>query len=155
MDKEFKKYIENVANGFGEIAELMITNQKRREKLLAVLTARLPKRHLLKSGLASYDGDTFLFSPSDPVKCSTTPFRSVGVAQLLSDGTFDFIRKPRLRAQSELIRKLAHGRVSKTKDGAIQLTIKVFQDEGVNISQTIAQEALIATKAVVEWQLKR
>ena len=51
--------------------------------------------------------------------------------------------------------QFAHGRVSKTKDGAIQLTLKVYCDEGVNISETIAAEAEIARDAIVEYQLKR
>ena len=82
-------------------------------------------------------------------------FRSQGVAQQLSDGTFDFVVKPRIRSQSELIRKLAHGRVSKTKDGAIQLTLKVFCDEGINIGSTLVKEAEEAAEAVVDYQLKR
>ncbi len=113
-------------------------------------------RHILKSGMALYDdGDKFLFTPDYPARGLFLPFRAGGVAQLLSDGTFDFVRKPRLRAQSELILKLAHGRVSKTKDGAIQLTLKVYQDEGINIPRTIAREAKEACKAVREWQMKR
>ena len=119
-------------------------------------TVRQMMQHIQMDGQLSVDNNSnVLFSPDNPAPGKTTAFRCHGVAQMLSNGTFDFSRKPRLRAQSELIRKLAHGRVSKTKDGAIQLTIKVYQDEGVNISQTIAQDALIATKAVVEWQLKR
>ena len=47
------------------------------------------------------------------------------------------------------------GMASKTKDGAIQLTLKVYCDESVNISETIAAEALIARDAIVEYQLKR
>ena len=113
-------------------------------------------QHVLKTGIAHYDdGDKFLFTPDTPVPGCAYPFRSAGIAQLLSDGTFDFIRQPRLRAQSQLIRKLAHGRVSKTKDGAIQLTLKVYQDEGVNISQAIAEEASIAKDAIVDWQMRR
>lgn len=115
-----------------------------------------PSHHLQKTGMAHYDDqDKFLFTPDNPVPRCLTPFRGLGMAQLLSDGTFDFIRKPYLRAQSELIRKLAHGRVSKTKDGAIQLTLKVFQDEGLNIGEAIAEEAMIAKNALVDWQLKR
>ena len=161
MDKKFeqqelKKHLEKIANGFGEIAETMIKNQEKREKQQALLNALYPSLHFQKTGMAHYDdGDKFLFTPDNPVKNSIVPYRSVGVAQLFSDGTFDFIRQPRLRTQSQLIRKLAHGRVSKTKDGAIQLTLKVFQDEGVNISEAIAEEALIAKQAIVEWQLKR
>ena len=113
-------------------------------------------RHTQKSGMAYYDdGDKFLFTPDDPVNGLITPFRSEGVAQVLSNGTFDFVRKPRLRAESQLILKLAHGRISRTKDGAIQLTLKVYQDEGINIPQAIAREAKQACKAVREWQMKR
>ena len=78
-----------------------------------------------------------------------------GVAQQLTDGTFDFVSKPRIRSQSELIRKLAHGRLSKTKDGAIQLTLKVFCDEGINIGSALVKEAEEAADALVEYQLKR
>lgn len=112
--------------------------------------------HWQIEGVAHYDGnDKFLFTPSEPVALPLPRFRAMGLAQQHFDGTFDFIRRPRLRAQSELIRKLAHGRISKTKDGAIQLTLKVFEDERVNISQTIGEEACIAQAALVEWQLKR
>ena len=112
--------------------------------------------HWQIEGVAHYDGnDKFLFTPSEPVALPLTRFRAMGLAQQHFDGTFDFIRRPRLRAQSELIRKLAHGRISKTKDGAIQLTLKGFKDEGVNISQTIGEAASIAQAALVEWQLKR
>ena len=34
----------------------------------------------------------------------------------MTDGTFDFVAKPKVKPQSQLIKKLAHGRVSKTKD---------------------------------------
>ena len=112
--------------------------------------------HWQIEGVAHYDGnDKFLFTPSEPVALPLPRFRAMGLAQQHFDGTFDFIRRPRLRAQSQLIRKLAHGRLSKTKDGAIQLTLKVFEDERVNISQTIGEEASIAQAALVEWQLKR
>ena len=112
-------------------------------------------QHDIRTGMAFYDDyDKFLFAPDDPVEESITPFRSAGVAQLMSDGTFDFITQPRIRAQSELIYKLAHGRVSHTKDGAVQLTLKVYRDEDVNISQTIGDEAQTACKAVADWLLK-
>lgn len=129
---------------------------KKFQFLAQELSKVLTNKHIQLSGMALYDdGDKFLFTPDAEAMQTIFPFRGTGVGQLLSDGTFDFILKPRIRAQSELIRKLAHGRVSKTKDGAIQLTLKVFQDEGVNISETIAQEALIAKDAIVDWQMKR
>ena len=114
-------------------------------------------QHVQLGGVAFYDeGKCFMFSPEDEgVRNKVEGFRSQGIAQQLTDGTFDFVAKPRIRSQSELIRKLAHGRVSKTKDGAIQLTLKVFCDEGINIANTLVKEAEEAADAVVDYQLKR
>ncbi len=114
-------------------------------------------QHVQLGGMAFYDeSKCFLFAPNEHGAGEKVQgFRSQGVAQQLSDGTFDFVVKPRIRSQSELIRKLAHGRVSKTKDGAIQLTLKVFCDEGINIGSTLVKEAEEAADALVEYQLKR
>jgi hypothetical protein len=114
-------------------------------------------QHVQLGGMAFYDeSKCFLFAPNEHGGGEKVQgFRSQGVAQQLSDGTFDFVVKPRVRSQSELIRKLAHGRVSKTKDGAIQLTLKVFCDEGINIGNALVKEAEEAADALVEYQLKR
>ena len=115
------------------------------------------QQHVQLGGMAFYDeSKCFLFAPNEPGARGKVPgFRSQGVAQQLSDGTFDFVVKPQIRPQSELIRKLAHGRLSKTKDGAIQLTLKVFCDEGINIGSALMKEAEEAADALVEYQLKR
>lgn len=114
-------------------------------------------QHVQLGGMAFYDeSKCFLFAPNEHGGGEKVlGFRSQGVAQQLSDGTFDFVVKPRVRSQSILIRKLAHGRLSKTKDGAIQLTLKVFCDEGINIGSTLVKEAEEAADALVEYQLKR
>ena len=113
-------------------------------------------QHVQLGGVAFYDeGKCFMFSPeNEGVRNKVEGFRSQGIAQQLTDGTFDFMAKPRIRSQAELIRKLAHGRVSKTKDGAIQLTLKVFCHEGINIARTLAVEAEEGAEAVLDYQLK-
>lgn len=114
------------------------------------------QQHVQLGGMAFYDESKyFMFSPDDPEMGSVAGFRMRGVAQQMTDGTFDFVAQPKVRAKSELIKKLAHGRVSKTIDGAIQLTLKVFCDEGINIGQALAHEANDASEAVVEYQLRR
>ena len=114
-------------------------------------------QHVQLGGMAFYDeSKCFLFAPNEHGGGEKVlGFRSQGVAQQLSDGTFDFVVKPRVRSQSVLIRKLAHGRLSKTKDGAIQLTLKVFCNEGINIGSTLVKEAEEAADALIEYQLKR
>ena len=113
-------------------------------------------QHVQLGGMAFYDeSKCFLFAPNEHGGGEKVQgFRSQGVAQQLSDGTFDFVVKPRVRSQSVLIRKLAHGRVSKTKDGAVQLTLKVFCHEGINIARTLAVEAEEGAEAVLDYQLK-
>ncbi len=112
--------------------------------------------HVQLGGQAFYDESRyFMFTPDEPVAGRVNRFRGLGIAQQMPDGTFDFVRKPHVRPQSVLIRKLAHGRASHTKDNAIQLTLKVFCNEGVNISDAIRSEALIASDAIREYQLRR
>ena len=107
-------------------------------------------QHVQLGGMAFYDDSRcFMFSPDEPVPDVVQRMRRMhGVAQQMTDGTFDFVAQPRVKAQSTLIKKLAHGRVSLTKDNAIQLTLKVMRNENINISETIAAEAADAADAI-------
>ena len=98
--------------------------------------------HVQLGGQAYYDEKKFfMFTPDDPIVGHVQKFRGLGMAQQMADGTFDFVRKPQLKPKSTLIKKLAHGRLSATIDGAIQLTLKVYKTEGLNIKETIIKEA--------------
>ena len=98
--------------------------------------------HVQLGGQAYYDEKKFfMFTPDDPIVGQVQKFRGLGMAQQMADGTFDFVRKPQRKPKSTLIRKLAHGRLSDTFDGAVQLTLKVFRTEGLNIRETIIKEA--------------
>lgn len=112
-------------------------------------------QHVQLGGTAYYDEKQyFLFCPDAANQRVVESFRRHGVAQQMQDGTFDFVALSKQKSQSKLIKKLAHGRVSKTKDGGIQLTLKVFCDEGINIGHTLASEAAEGAEAVVAYQLK-
>lgn len=68
--------------------------------------------------------------------------QSSGQLMMLRNASFDYVaNKPRVRASSQLIRKAAHGRLSATKDGAIQLTLKIFRREGLDVTETMKREA--------------
>lgn len=112
-------------------------------------TAVAGAEHTQLGGMASYDEvGRFMFAPDDSV-----PGR--GTAQQMSDGTFDFVPSPQPRTRSLLIRKLAHGRVSRRLDGAIQLTLRVSPAEGVAIARTMALEAEMAAQAIMAYQERR
>ena len=120
-----------------------------------VLNTNTGVQHVQTAGVAYYDESKyFMFAPDFIGKNRVPSLRMRGVAQQMSDGTFDFVAQPKKKPLSQLIKKLAHGRVSKTADGAIQLTLKVYCDEGVNIGDVLADEAEDASEAVVEYQLK-
>ena len=120
-----------------------------------VLNTNTGVQHVQIAGVAYYDESKyFMFAPDFIGKNRVPSLRMRGVAQQMSDGTFDFVAQPKKKPLSQLIKKLAHGRVSKTADGAIQLTLKDYCDEGVNIGDVLADEAEDASEAVVEYQLK-
>ena len=113
--------------------------------------------HVQLGGMAHYDERRyFMFAPDYCVPNVVPRVRRMcGVAQQMTDGTFEFMSQPKLRAQSKLIKKLTHGRVSLTKDKAIQLTLKVMRNENINIAETIAAEAAEGANALIDYQLKR
>lgn len=66
-----------------------------------------------------------------------------GQLQMLRNATFDYVpRKAPQRANSTLLRKAAHGRISATRDAAYQLTLKVFKREGLDVKETMLREAI-------------
>ena len=65
-----------------------------------------------------------------------------GSLQQLRNGAYDYVAcKSTRRAHSTLLRKAAHGRISATRDGAYQLTLKVFKREGLDVKATLTREA--------------
>ena len=66
-----------------------------------------------------------------------------GQLQMLRNAAFDYVpRKAPQRANSTLLRKAAHGRISATRDAAYQLTLKVFKREGLDVKETMLREAI-------------
>ena len=69
--------------------------------------------------------------------------KSSGQLQLLRNAAFDYVaNKPRIRNNSLLIRKAAHGRLSGTRDHAFQLTLKVFANEGIDWQKAFVVEPI-------------
>ena len=86
-----------------------------------------------------------MFCPDNPVPGVVSPFVSNGKGQLLRDGTFDFSPlPPQKRRRGTLLKKVAHGRLSATKDGAYLLTLKVFKHEALDAAKVMAKEAMEA-----------
>ena len=69
--------------------------------------------------------------------------RTNGMLQLFLNGALDYTtNKPRVRANSELIRKAAHGRLSGTRDKAFQLTLKCFASEAIDWQRAFVAETV-------------
>ena len=100
-------------------------------------------------GMAFFDEDNFfMFSPDMSVPGATPRFRAYGIAQQMSDGTFDFVPTRRRRANAQLLMKLSHGSVSRLKSGAVRLTLTVEEQELQKYACIIASEAGLAEYAV-------
>ena len=109
--------------------------------------------HFQLAGQGIYDdGKYFRFEPEDCDFGVVKPFKGNGSIQLLSDGTLDVVRSIRKRSLSTLIKKLPHGRLSKTFDGAIQLTIKVFLNEKAKINSVLLTETAQASSAYADYE---
>ena len=109
--------------------------------------------HIQLTGQGIYDdGKYFRFEPEDSDFGMVKPFKGNGSIQLLSDGTLDVVRTIRKRSLSTLIKKLPHGRLSKTFDGAIQLTIKVFLNEKAKINNILLAETAQASSAYADYE---
>lgn len=71
--------------------------------------------------------------------------QSSGQLMMMRNGAFDFIsNKPRVRANSDLIRKVTHGRLSGTRDHAFQLTLKCYQSEQIDWQKAFVCETIEA-----------
>ena len=109
--------------------------------------------HIQLTGQGIFDdGKYFRFEPEDSDFGVVKPFKGNGSIQMLSDGTLDVVRTIRKRSLSTLIKKLPHGRLSKTMDGAIQLTIKVFLNENAKISNILLLETAQASSAYADYE---
>lgn len=104
------------------------------------------------TGVAAISDDMFAFSPDNPVFGRVEKYRRHGTGMQMSDGTFSFIVQRNKRTRSKLIKKLAHGRVSRTIDNAVQLTLKIYDCENVDFGSAIVAEALCAADAVRNYQ---
>lgn len=86
---------------------------------------------------------SFEFLPDEPHVQTFNACQSGGSGHLLRGGEFYFEpRKKRVRDNSLLICKAAHGRLSGTRDHAVQLTLKAFTCEGIDWQRAFVKETV-------------
>ncbi len=104
-----------------------------------------------KGGMAYYDNcKFFMFSPDNAVPQSTETYRYRGVAQQMSDGTFQFVPRPASPKRTRLIKKLAHGRLTETPEGVVRLTLSASREEGLDMRNAFIGEVIDAFNG--KWQ---
>lgn len=102
---------------------------------------------ITESGLGVHTVEKFFqFVPDDPIPQSMSSFRSRGIGQQMTDGSFHFVPTPHKKSKSVTIVKLPHGKLSVTADNCFQLTLKISKDETTNPFKTLLQEAVEALK---------
>lgn len=95
-------------------------------------------------------GFCFEFLPDDLLGQLTQGCLMTGKAQLMGSGSFCFTpAKKRIRSNELLIHKSAHGRLSGTRDRAVQLTLKAFASEAIDWRQAFVSEAVELVTSVI------
>lgn len=112
-------------------------------------------QHTQLSGTGVFDNKMyFTFSPDSQINGIVDAFRKRGHGQQLPNGTFSFVAdEPSHRSQATMIKKLLHGKVSLTKNGLYQLTLRFDPREKVNYSVAILNEAGEATEALKNYEI--
>lgn len=80
--------------------------------------------------------------PTNPRAGLVEPFRGPGYGQLLSNGTFDFVRKKRFRRKPVL--KLPHSSVSYGEDGFDRFTFTLPAGQREDFCRLLRNEATLA-----------
>lgn len=101
------------------------------------------------SGCATFSRRPYSFSffPDEPEQGKVRRYRKNGTAIQTSDGTFEFIQRNFHRSRATVIKRLSHGRLSKTVAGDYLLTIRVSETELSPVT-IIADNALVAMDAL-------
>ena len=112
-------------------------------------------QHTQLSGVGVFDNNKyFTFNPDAQVNGVVQGFRKRGHGQQLPNGTFSFVAdEPSHRSQATMIKKLLHGKVSITKNGLYQLTLRFDPREKVNYSVVMLNEASEATEAIKDYEI--
>ena len=112
-------------------------------------------QHTQLSGTGVFDNKMyFTFSPDSQINGIVDAYRKRGHGQQLPNGTFSFVAdEPSHRSQATMIKKLLHGKVSVTKNGLYQLTLRFDPREKVNYSVVMLNEASEATEAIKDYEI--
>ena len=95
------------------------------------------------------DNEYVQFFPDNTENLMLEEWSLEGVAHRLKNGAFNFISRKRKRCDSVLLKKVEHGRLSLTKDGYYQLTLKVPVTENKrNMKFIFRKEAREATEVL-------
>ena len=109
-------------------------------------------QHTQLSGVGVFDNNKyFTFNPDAQVNGVVPGIRMRGHGQQLPNGTFSFVAdEPSHRSQATMIKKLLHGKVSLTKNGLYQLTLRFSPTEKKIINVAMLNEAGEAAEAISE-----
>ena len=113
-------------------------------------------QHTQLSGTGVFDNNKyFTFNPDAQVNGVVPGIRRRGHGQQLPNGTFSFVAdEPSHRSQATMIKKLLHGKVSLTKNGLYQLTLRFSPTEKKIINVAMLNEAGEAAEAISRSKAK-
>lgn len=118
-------------------------------------TKKTSNQHTQLSGTGVFDNKMyFSFCPDSQINGIVDAYRKRGHGQQLPNGTFSFVAdEPSHRSQATMIKKLLHGKLSLTKNGLYQLTLRFSPAEKNIINVAMLNEAAEAVDALRNYEL--
>ena len=113
-----------------------------------------PFKFISGEGCFSEEQVLFSFYPNFPEQGMFPRYRKQGTAIQTSDGTFEFIERNNAGSRAKIIKKLTHGRLTKTTHGEYLLTIRIDEFEPLPTG-IICDNALAAIDALHQYLNRR
>ena len=122
----------------------------------SVIMNKNNKKNLtLVGGVAAFsesekNGKSVGFVPTKSKKCVISGFSGDAYLTVRPDGRFIVKLRRRIRSLVNVITRMDHGCLTRTRDNAVLLTIKIFQPEEQDVARILVNESWEAAKAYNE-----
>ena len=113
------------------------------------------KKMTLVGGIATFsesekNGKRVGFEPTQSIRQPISSFSGDAYLTVMPDGRFLVKLRRRIRSLVNVIKRMNHGCLTRTRDDAVLLTIKIFHPEENDVPRILVNESWEAAKAYRE-----
>ena len=120
-----------------------------------IMSKNNKKKVTLVGGIATFsasekNGKSVGFDPTQSIRQPVTSFSGDAYLTVMPDGRFLVKLRRRIRSLANVIKRMNHGCLTRTRDDAVLLTIKIFHPEKHDVPRILVNESWEAAKAYRE-----